>query len=121
MGEKDHSDKTLAGNGGLTYVPLSSIAAVREATADPIARAELLAAVCRLNTLYMIMQAGSGHIGSSFSSADLITWLWTEELKDANSGALGADTYFSSKGHDAPALYALLIALGKIDFDLIHK
>src|SRR5499427_1382477 len=121
MGEKDHSDKTLAGDGGLTYVPLSSIATVREATADPIARAQLTADVCRLNTLYMIMQAGSGHIGSSFSSTDLITWLWTEELADANSGAPGADVYFSSKGHDAPALYALLIALGRLDFDLLHR
>jgi len=121
MGEKDHSDKKLRGAGALTYVPLESIAAARAAATDPIARAQLLADVCRLNTLYMIMNAGSGHIGSSFSSTDLITWLWTEELAAANSGAPGADTYFSSKGHDAPALYALLIALGKLDFDLIHK
>jgi transketolase len=121
MGEKDHSDKQLAGDGALSYVPLASIAAVRQATSDPIARAELLADVCRLNTLYMIMQAGSGHIGSSFSSTDLITWLWTEELVDANSGAPNADTYFSSKGHDAPALYSLLIALEKLDFDLLHR
>src|SRR6185295_4465854 len=121
MGEKDHSDKQLAGDGGLSYVPLASIAAVRGATDDPITRAGLLADVCRLNTLYMIMQAGSGHIGSSFSSTDLITWLWTEELVDPNSGAPAADTYFSSKGHDAPALYSLLIALGKLDFDLLHR
>src|SRR5882724_1503993 len=121
MGEKDHSDKQLAGDGGLSYVPLRSIDAVRRATTDPVERAALLADVCRLNTLYMIMQAGSGHIGSSFSSTDLITWLWTEELADTNSGAPGADVYFSSKGHDAPALYALLIALGKLDFDLLHK
>ena len=38
-----------------------------------------------------------------------------------NSGEAGADTYFSSKGHDAPALYSLLIALGKLDFDLLHR
>ena len=69
----------------------------------------------------MIMQAGSGHIGTSFSSMDLITWLWTEELVKPNSGEPGADTYFSSKGHDAPALYSLLIALGKLDFDLLHR
>src|SRR6185369_12131382 len=62
-----------------------------------------------------------GHIGSSFSSMDLITWLWTEALADTNTGAPGSDIYFSSKGHDAPALYALLIALGRLDFDLIHK
>ena len=35
----------------------------------------------------MIMQAGSGHIGSSFSSTDIITWLWTEELRDPNGGS----------------------------------
>ena len=121
MGEKDHSDKQLAGDGGLSYVPRASIDAVRAATSDPVARAELLADVCRLNTLYMIMQAGSGHIGSSFSSTDLITWLWTEALVDPNGGAPGSDIYFSSKGHDAPALYSLLIALGKLDFDLLHR
>src|SRR5215213_8495869 len=103
MGEKDHSDKQLAGDGGLSYAPPATIAAVRAATTDPIARAELVADVCRLNTLYMIMQAGSGHIGSSFSSTDLITWLWTEELSNTNSDAPDADVYFSSKGHDAPA------------------
>src|SRR5258706_462897 len=39
MGEKDHSDRQLAGDGGLAYVTLSGIDAVRRATADPIARA----------------------------------------------------------------------------------
>src|SRR3954466_12970752 len=121
MGEKDHSDKQLAGDGGLSYAPMASIAAVRRATADRGVRAQLFADVCRLNTLYMIMNAGSGHIGSSFSSTDLITWLWTEVLDHPNSGAPGADTYFSSKGHDAPALYALLIALEKLDADLMHR
>src|SRR5436309_9701758 len=121
MGEKDHSDKALAGDGGLTYVPFASIQAVRAATSDPIARAALVADLCRLNTLYMIMNAGSGHIGSSFSSMDLISWLWTDYLVDPNSHAARSDIYFSSKGHDAPALYALLIALEKLAFDLVHK
>jgi transketolase len=122
MGEKDHSDKRLAGDGVLmTYVPIETIRRLRGSVTDPIARAELLADCCRINTLYMIMNAGSGHIGSSFSSMEIITWLWTEALSDPNAGVPGADTYFSSKGHDAPALYALLIALEKIDFDLIHR
>ena len=89
--------------------------------ADPIARAELLADLCRINTLFMIMQAGSGHIGSSFSSTDIITWLWTEDLRDPNGDSDDADVYFSSKGHDAPALYSLLIALEKLGFDLLPK
>src|SRR5438128_8435905 len=121
MGEKDHSDKQLVGDGTLTFVPLAAIRRVRAEVTDRIARAEILADVCRINTLYMIMNAGSGHIGSSFSSTDIITWLWTDELTEANSGAPNADTYFSSKGHDAPALYSLLIALEKLDFDLLHR
>src|SRR5436309_13444704 len=121
MGEKDHSDKTLTGDAGLSYVPLHEIRRVRGAIRDPFARAEVLADLCRVNTLYAIMNAGSGHIGSSFSSTDIITWLWTEELRDTNSGAPGSDVYFSSKGHDAPALYALLVALEKLDFDLLHR
>ena len=44
----------------------------------------LVSDLCRINTLFMIMQAGSGHIGSSFSSTDIVTWLWTEHLRDPN-------------------------------------
>src|SRR5580765_8493130 len=122
MGEKDHSDKELPGRGELSFVPLDVIRRVRhQNAADAIARASLVADLCRLNTLYMIMSAGSGHIGSSFSAMDVLTWLWTDYLVDANSDAHNSDIYFSSKGHDAPALYALLIALEKLGFDLLPK
>ena len=121
MGEKDHSHRALGADAALAFVPLAEFRRVREAGLAADARVAVLADLCRINTLYMIMRAGSGHIGSSFSSTDLITWLWTQELKDANSGAPGADVYFSSKGHDAPAFYSLLIALEKLDFDLVHK
>jgi transketolase len=109
------------GAAALPYVPLRTIRRVRRDVADPVDRAYILADICRINALYMIMNAGSGHIGSSFSALDMLTWLWTEELSNPNSGAPDSDTYFSSKGHDAPALYALLIALEKLDFDLIHR
>ena len=122
MGEKDHSDVPLGNRGELSYVPLATITRVLRANdGDPIGRAELLADLCRLNALYMIMAAGSGHIGSSFSSLDLISWLWTAWLDDPNGSRPDGDVYFSSKGHDAPALYSLLIALGKLDFDLLHR
>ncbi len=121
MGEKDFSDQTLVGDDTLSFVPREAFAAVREGIGDPAARAGVLADLCRINTLYMIMQAGSGHIGSSFSSTDLITWLWTEDLRDPNGSAPDADVYFSSKGHDAPALYSLLIATGRLGFDLLPK
>jgi transketolase len=120
MGEKDHSHRSLGDDTALWYVPKAEFQSLIDAPMDPAARVGLIGDLCRINTLYMIMRAGSGHIGSSFSSTDLITWLWTEELKDPNSGRPGTDVYFSSKGHDAPALYSLLIALGRLDFDLVH-
>jgi transketolase len=121
MGEKDFSDRTLAADTALRYVPLAAFRQARALQVDAIERAALVADLCRINTLYMIMRAGSGHIGSSFSSMDIITWLWTEALHAPNSGAPSSDVYFSSKGHDAPALYSLLIALEKLDFDLVHR
>ncbi len=123
MGEKDFSDRTLTlvGDDSLSFVSRDGFRAVREGVSDPVARAGLIADLCRINTLFMIMQAGSGHIGSSFSSTDIITWLWTEYLHDPNGETADADIYFSSKGHDAPALYSLLIAMEKLGFDLLPK
>ena len=77
-------------------------------------RAQLFSLLVRFNTLYMISKAGSGHLGSSFSSMDIVTWLHLQVLKQE-------DRYFSSKGHDSPGLYALQIALGKISLENIHK
>jgi transketolase len=69
---------------------------------------------CRINVLYMVARAGSGHLGTSFSSLDIVSWLHLHVLREG-------DRYFSSKGHDAPALYAVLIGLGRLDFDLLHR
>lgn len=94
----------------LSYAPLS---AYREADKfDKLKRAETYAALNRLNVLYMIQRAGSGHIGSSFSSMEIITWMLLEHPEI---------TFFSSKGHDCPAFYTNLIALEKLPFDMLHK
>ena len=121
MGEKDFSDRALVGDDSLSFVSRDVFRQVRSGISDPVARAEVLSDLCRINTLFMIMQAGSGHIGSSFSSTDIITWLWTEELRDPNGSSKDADVYFSSKGHDVPALYSLLIAIEKLDFSLLPR
>ena len=66
----------------LVYVPPSEFARVRAAArAAAATRAALVRHLCRLNTLYMIARAGSGHIGSSFSSLDIVTWLYLDELR----------------------------------------
>lgn len=81
---------------------------------DPVERAALFAQMARFNTLYMIARAGSGHLGSSFSSLDIVSWLYLNRLQ-------GGDRYFSSKGHDAPGLYSVLTALGVQPFEWVHK
>ena len=55
---------------------------------DPFLRARLFAAICRINTLYMIANAGSGHIGSSFSSLDIVSWLFLEEMEKDGPGSI---------------------------------
>jgi transketolase len=77
-------------------------------------RLALVADMCRANTLASVKRAGSGHLGSSFSSLDIVTWLYFEEMNTARLG-IGhpdRDVYFSSKGHDVPGLYSVLFALG---------
>lgn len=106
----------------LQFVNLQEIRRIRNKISDSFLLCKILADVFRLNALYMIMKAGSGHIGSSFSSMDIVTWLWVKELINPNNfSSKESDTYFSSKGHDVPALYSLLIGLEKLDFGLIHK
>ena len=90
------------------------------AVPESIPRARLFAEICRINALYMIAYAGSGHIGSSFSSLDIVSWLFLEEMEKDATGKY-RDVYFSSKGHDAPGLYAALIGLGLLEFPLLHK
>lgn len=105
----------------LSYVPAEEFARVGRLGLAPADHARLFATLCRLNTLYMIAHAGSGHIGSSFSSLDLVTWILLHEQRHAGAAADGADDlYFSSKGHDAPGLYAVLQALGVLPFETIH-
>jgi transketolase len=98
----------------LRYVPYEELARIRGLDADPVTRAQAFADACRLNTLYMIARAGSGHIGTSFSCMDVLSWLHLEVVGPD-------DRYFSSKGHDAPGLYAVLIGLGRLDFEQLHR
>jgi len=105
----------------LRYVPVSEFTRVVGAKADAAARAEAFAALARINTLYMIAGAWSGHIGTSFSSIEIMSWLFLNELRDLGKGPDDCDVFFSSKGHDAPALYAVLIGLGLLPADKLHQ
>ena len=105
----------------LTYIPYKELERIRNLDCNAVGRTQLFATLTRINTLYMIMQAGSGHIGSSFSAMDIVTWLYLNEMDLAEMPDADGDIYFSSKGHDAPGLYSVLLGLGRLDFSLIHQ
>ena len=67
----------------------------------------------RINILFMVMHAGSGHIGSSFSIIDYLTVFYQSSRKH--------DLIFSSKGHDSPAFYSIGLSQSKIPFDKFFK
>ena len=104
---------SVGGALSLRYVPPGELARIR-ADPDAVARAAAFAEACRINALSSIMEAGSGHIGTSFSVMEILSWLHLEVLT-------GDDACFSSKGHDAPAVYAVLAGVGKLDFELLHR
>lgn len=79
--------------------------------------------MCRFNCLSAVKKAGSGHLGSSFSAMDLVVWLYFHRM---NTLAVGFDSpnrdiYFSSKGHDVPGQYAVLLAADVLSQEQLTK
>src|SRR5215216_3616756 len=105
----------------LRYVPVTEFRRLLDADVPAVARAEAFAALARINVLYMIAGAWSGHIGTSFSSLEIMSWLFLNELRDLDKGPDRCDIFFSSKGHDAPALYNVLIGLGLLPAEQLHE
>ncbi len=105
----------------LQSVGLSEFQRVLASTGSAVGKAEAFAALARINALYMIAGAWSGHIGTSFSSLEIMSWLFLNELRDLEQGPDRCDVFFSSKGHDAPALYSVLIGLGLLPADKLHQ
>ena len=51
----------------LRYLPRTELERIRSLDGDRYERAAAFADACRLNALYMIERAGSGHPGTTFS------------------------------------------------------
>ncbi|UCD77132.1 MAG: hypothetical protein JSW26_17085 [Desulfobacterales bacterium] len=100
----------------IRLIPEKEFRRVRAANIDKYTKLHLLADMCRANAIATVKRAGSGHLGSSFSSLDIVTALYFAELNFAELGIShpDRDIYFSSKGHDVPGHYAVLYALGII-------
>ncbi|HUP32088.1 MAG TPA: transketolase C-terminal domain-containing protein [Gaiellaceae bacterium] len=98
----------------LAFISKADIDAIVAADGDADTRLALVADMCRLNALVAVKQAGSGHLGSSFSALDVVVHLLYEQLNVAQLGFddPDRDVFFSSKGHDVPGLYAALYGMG---------
>jgi transketolase len=107
----------------IRIIPPSEFSRVSEAAIDESGRLRLLADMARANTLAAVKRAGSGHLGSSFSAMEIVTYLYAKHMNTLKVGFdnPNRDVYFSSKGHDVPGLYAMLFGLGALPRDRFLK
>ena len=75
----------------------------------------------RLGALEAVYSASSGHPGGSLSIADILAYLYFEEMNidPANPKDENRDRFVLSKGHTAPALYATLALRGYFSCDML--
>ena len=80
-----------------------------------------LAAQIAVDSIRCTTAAGSGHPTSSMSCAHLLAVLFADHLRTdvADPKSAGNDRFVMSKGHAAPALYAVLKAIGAIDDEIL--
>lgn len=83
-------------------------------TPERIRELKLFANKGRQNVILAIHAAGSGHPGGSMSSMELMTYLYNEEMRidPKHPQDENRDRFVLSKGHCAPALYAVLAQKG---------
>ena len=100
----------------IKLIPEIELQRVRNADIDRFEKLSLIADMCRANALATVKRAGSGHLGSSFSCLDIVTFLYHDEMNTVEIGIdhQDRDIFFSSKGHDVPGHYAVLYSLGLI-------
>lgn len=81
---------------------------------EEIKQLYLIANNLRKDVLRMLKYAGSGHLGGSFSSAEIIAVLYSYEMKldPKNPNWSGRDRFILSKGHSCPVQYAALAERG---------
>jgi transketolase len=82
-----------------------------------LARLRELARQIRKDILIMLHRAGSGHTGGSLSATDILVALFFAKMRHrpAEPRWLGRDRFVLSKGHAAPAYYAVLARGGYFD------
>ena len=84
-----------------------------------IKQLQINATKARMGAIIGTYNAKSGHPGGSLSAADVLTYLYFKEMNvdPSNPKWADRDRFVLSKGHSAPALYAVLALKGYFDWD----
>ena len=75
-----------------------------------------IARKCRVEIIKMVYRAQAGHPGGSLSEIDLLTALYSTQLrvKPDEPNWIDRDRFILSKGHASPGMYAILAEMGFI-------
>tara|TARA_R110001583_G_scaffold52393_1_gene162763 strand:+ start:4795 stop:5649 length:855 start_codon:yes stop_codon:yes gene_type:complete len=77
----------------------------------------------RIDILDMVYKSQSGHIGGSYSSAEIVSTLYFSEMKNLdplNPRKENRDRFVLSKGHACPVWYASLAKLGYFEKEKLN-
>jgi transketolase len=82
---------------------------------------QITACKARISIIEGVHAAKAGHPGGSLSCVDILTYLYSKELNvdPKNPDMENRDRFVLSKGHAAPALYAVLAEKGFFDKSII--
>ncbi len=91
--------------------------------AEIIIKLDEKARTVRRHVVNMIYEAGSGHPGGSLSCVDILTALYfhTMHHDPSEPGWTDRDRFILSKGHAAPALYAILAEAGYFSIEELRS
>lgn len=88
-----------------------------EISLEELEKLNNLSVKLRLDILNLLEKGGSGHIGGSFSSLDILIALYYKILNNGkfDSDSPTRDRFILSKGHAELAMYSVLLELGHIN------
>ncbi|MEE8428519.1 MAG: 1-deoxy-D-xylulose-5-phosphate synthase, partial [Gammaproteobacteria bacterium] len=70
----------------IKLIPESEFQRIRGSGLDGHSKLSLIADMCRANALSTVKKVGSGHLGSSFSSIDIVTFLYYSGMNTVELG-----------------------------------
>lgn len=107
----------------ISFIPYKEFKRIQNADISKLEKLQIISDMCRLNALSAVKKAGSGHLGSSLSAMDILVMLYFDEMNTVKLGTnnLNRDVFFSSKGHDCPGQYSVLMATGILGFEKLLK